>query len=198
MINVLKHTPGPAAAPAPSGGDRYPTAVIAMHWLTLLLLIAVYALIELKGYFPKASPTRDALKAWHELMGLTVFGVVLARLALRRLYDQTPAIVPDPPRWQQAMAQAMHIALYAFLIIMPILGWLTLSAKGKLDLPLGIHLMPLLSPDPSLGRALEDIHETLGNIGYYLIGLHALAALFHHYWMHDDTLRRMLPPTRSA
>lgn len=196
MIDTLKRPLGSAAAAAPIGGDRYQSAVILMHWLTLLLLIAVYTFIELKDYFPKTSPTRDAMKTWHELMGMTVFGVVLARLLLRRIYDQTPAIVPLPPHWQRATAKTMHVALYAFLLIMPVLGWFVLSAKGQLDLPMGLHLMPLIAPDKSLGRTLEDIHETIGNIGYYLIGLHALAALLHHYWMRDNTLRRMLPLNR--
>jgi cytochrome b561 len=30
-------------------------------------------------------------------------------------------------------------------------------------------------------------------VGYYLVGLHAVAALVHHYVNRDDTLRRMLP-----
>ena len=45
----------------------------------------------------------------------------------------------------------------------------------------------------ALAERIEDIHGTLGTIGYYLVGLHAAAALYHHYFMHDDTLRRMLP-----
>jgi cytochrome b561 len=44
-----------------------------------------------------------------------------------------------------------------------------------------------------MGGNLEEIHETIGTIGYYLVGLHAAAALFHHYFMRDDTLRRILP-----
>lgn len=193
MIDTLKRTLGPAAATTPTRADRYQSAVIVMHWLTLLLLIAVYTFIELKGYFPKKSPERDVMQAWHQLLGLTVFGVVLVRLLLRRVYDRTPVIVPIPPRWQQTTAKTMHVTLYVFLLIMPILGWFVLSAKGALDLPMGLHLMPLIAPDKPLARTLQDIHETIGNIGYYLIGLHALAALYHHYWMRDNTLRRMLP-----
>jgi cytochrome b561 len=30
-------------------------------------------------------------------------------------------------------------------------------------------------------------------VGYFLIGLHAAAALFHHYVLRDDTLTRILP-----
>jgi cytochrome b561 len=33
----------------------------------------------------------------------------------------------------------------------------------------------------------------LGSAGYWLIGLHAAAGLFHHYWVRDNTLVRMLP-----
>jgi cytochrome b561 len=40
---------------------------------------------------------------------------------------------------------------------------------------------------------LIDWHETLAPLGYWLIGLHAVAALFHHYFLKDDTLRRMMP-----
>ena len=39
---------------------------------------------------------------------------------------------------------------------------------------------------------IEEIHETLGKVGYGLIALHAIAALGHHYIKKDDTLKRML------
>ena len=39
---------------------------------------------------------------------------------------------------------------------------------------------------------MKELHETAGSVGYWLIGLHAAAALFHHYGMRDDTLKRML------
>jgi cytochrome b561 len=79
---------------------------------------------------------------------------------------------------------------------MPILGWLTLSAKGKVIPFFGLELPPLIGADKALARSLEDIHETIGTLGYYLIGLHAAAALFHHYITHDNTLWRMLPRRR--
>jgi cytochrome b561 len=91
------------------------------------------------------------------------------------------------------VAKAMYLALYAFLIAMPILGWLTLSAAGKPIPFFGLELPALIGIDEVSAHSLEDIHETIGVIGYYLIGLHASAALFHHYFMRDDTLLRMLP-----
>jgi len=91
------------------------------------------------------------------------------------------------------MAIVTHAALYLFMIVMPLLGWLTLSAEGDLIPFFGLQLPPLIDPDRSLAHSIKDIHETIGTIGYYLIGLHAVAALFHHYVMRDNTLTRMLP-----
>jgi len=41
-------------------------------------------------------------------------------------------------------------------------------------------------------------HETLAPLGYWLIGLHAAAALFHHYLLKDNTLMRMMPARRRG
>jgi cytochrome b561 len=98
-----------------------------------------------------------------------------------------------PSAWLRFLASAMYVALYTFLIVMPLLGWLALSAEGKVIPLFGFELPPLIGPDEALGGKLEDIHETIGTVGYYLVGLHAAAALFHHYFMRDDTLARMLP-----
>ena len=44
-------------------------------------------------------------------------------------------------------------------------------------------------------RGLGDtrVPMLIAGFGYWLIGLHAVAALFHHYVLRDQTLRRMLP-----
>lgn len=172
--------------------DHYHALSIAAHWLTLVLLVAVYALIELRGIYPKGTSAHDAMKTWHFMLGLTVLVVVAVRLVLRLVFREPP-ITPPPPAVQMLLAKATYVALYAFLIVMPILGWLTLSAKGKVIPFFGLELPALMGPDKGWASSLEDIHETIGTIGYYLIGLHAVAALYHHYFRHDNTLRRMLP-----
>lgn len=172
--------------------DRYHRLSISVHWLTLLLLVAVYALIELRGMYPKGSDARELMKTWHGMLGLLVPLLLFARLALRLRY-RVPPITPAPPAWEHALALAGHLALYVFLFVMPLLGWLTLSAKGKPIPFFGLELPALIGPDKGLARTLEDLHALIGTIGYYLIGLHALAALFHHYLVHDNTLVRLLP-----
>lgn len=171
---------------------RYHMLSITWHWLTLALLAAVYALIEFRGIFPKGTAAHEAMKTWHFMLGLTVFGLVFIRMATRLVF-RAPPITPVPPVWQHLLGSAMHLALYAFLVVMPILGWLTLSAKGKVIPFFGLELPTLVGPDKALAHRLEDIHETIGTVGYWLIGIHAAAALFHHYLMRDDTLLRMLP-----
>jgi cytochrome b561 len=60
----------------------------------------------------------------------------------------------------------------------------------------GLQLPALVGSDPALVGSVEELHETIGTVGYYLVGLHAAAALFHHYFRRDNTLLRMLPQRR--
>jgi len=173
--------------------DRYGTLSIGMHWLMLLLLVAVYACIELREFYPRGSDLREGLKSWHFMLGLGVFALVFVRLAIRLASGPTPPIRPAPPVWQARLAALMHLALYAFLIVMPLLGWLVLSAEGKPVPFFGLQLPALVGPDKAFADSMEELHETIGTVGYYLVGLHAAAALAHHYLKRDNTLLRMLP-----
>jgi cytochrome b561 len=172
--------------------DRYGTLSIGLHWLMLLLLAAVYACMELKGIFPKGSGLREALKTWHFMLGLSVFVLVWLRLAVHMI-GPSPRVEPDPPKWQNLSAKLMHLALYVFMIGMPLGGWLLLSAAGKPIPFFGLQLPALIGESKPFADLIKDIHETGGTVGYFLIGLHAAAALFHHYVQRDNTLRRMLP-----
>ena len=176
-----------------NSSERYGSASIALHWLMLLLLVAVYATIELRGLFPKGSDPREAMKAWHFMLGLGVFVLVWLRLFLYATAGPVPPVNPPPGRWQALAARLMHVLLYAFMIAMPILGWLTLSALGKPIPFFGLHLPALVGENKALAETLQELHETIGEAGYWLIGLHAAAALAHHYLLRDNTLRRMLP-----
>lgn len=176
--------------------DRYGSLMIGMHWLMLLLLIAVYAMINLKGFAVKGSDLRAELKVWHFMLGLCVFALVFARLVTRLTSGPTPLITPPISHWMKLSGDAMHIALYVFMIGMPVLGWLAVSAKGDPILFYGLQLPALISQDKVLYDWLKETHETIGTIGYYLIGLHTAAALLHHYVMRDNTLLRMLPTRR--
>ena len=171
---------------------RYGSLPIALHWLMLALLVAVYCTMEFKGIYKKSTPGRDAIMMWHYMLGLAVFALVWLR-ALARLAGTRPAIEPALPGWQAALAKAGHWALYALMIGLPMLGWLTLSAKGEPIPFFGLELPPLIGKSEALAKTLKAVHEWIAKAGYFVIGLHAAAALYHHYVRRDNTLRLMLP-----
>jgi cytochrome b561 len=171
---------------------RYGALSIALHWLMLLLIVAVYACIELRSQFPRGSDLREALKAWHFTLGLAVFVLVWLRL-IARLMGPIPDIVPRPSKLQLRIAHAFEYAIYAFMIAMPLLGWLILSAEQKPVPFFGMQLPPLIGANAALAKQFEEVHESLGTAGYFLIGIHAAAALVHHYIRRDNTLTRILP-----
>ncbi len=176
--------------------NRYVSMSISLHWLMFLLMAAVYACIELRVIYPKGSDPRETLKMWHFMLGLCVLTLVWVRLFFI-IKGQKPAIVPTPPTWQHWLAKAVHGGLYLLMIGLPILGWLMLSATGKPIPFFGLELPALIHENKALGKLIKQIHETGGTVGYYLIGLHAIAGLFHHYVMRDNTLVRMLPTRRK-
>jgi cytochrome b561 len=169
---------------------RYGAATISMHWLTVLLLVAVYALMELKSFFPRGGEARATMAAWHFMGGLLVFVLVWCRLAVRAA-GQSPLPQATDPAWQVSVAKAGHALLYAFMIGVPLLGWLTLSAGGKPIPFFGFELPALVAKDANLARTIKDLHESIATGGYFLIGGHAAAALFHHIVKKDATLQRM-------
>lgn len=172
--------------------SRYGSLLIGLHWLMLLLIAAVYAAIELRELYPRGSAIREGLKTLHYTLGLTIFLLVWLRLYARRR-SPSPAIVPPPPRWQLSIAHLTELAMYLLMIAMPLLGWLLLSAEGDPISLFGLPLPRLIGANEQLAGQLKEVHEAIGTVGYVLIGVHALAALVHHYIQRDSTLRRMLP-----
>ena len=171
---------------------RYGSLLIALHWLMLLLIVLVYASIELRELYPRGSDIRNALKTWHYALGLSVFILVWVRL-FARFVGSTPPIFPAPPRWQVLAAHSSEFAIYVFMIAMPLLGWLILSAENEALSLFGVQLPALVRENKLLAEQVEEVHELAGNIGYFLIGIHAAAALLHHYVQRDNALTRMLP-----
>lgn len=174
---------------------RYGSSSIALHWLMLLLIVAVYACIELRELFPKGSDPREALKMWHFMLGLSVFVLVWLRLAVH-FSGPVPGIEPEPSRWVKLSAKFMHVALYVLMIGLPLGGWLVLSASGKPIPFFGLQLPALVGENKELADLFKEVHETGGTAGYFLIGLHSVAALYHHYFVRDNTLRRILPSSK--
>lgn len=172
---------------------RYSPALRRMHWLMAALILAAYLLIEQRGLFPRGSGGRVAMVQGHFWAGITVFVLGWWRLAIRRR-DGAPPIAPPLAPWSALASRLLHVALYAFFIVMPLLGMATAWTDGKaVMIPFtGIALPALLAENKDLAHSLEDLHGSIGEAFYWVIGLHVLAALYHHLIRRDDTLRRLL------
>ncbi len=176
--------------------NHYGSISIKMHWLMFIVIAATFAFIEARVFFEKGTEMRDLFKMWHFMLGLLILAMVLIRLYFR-LVQVSPKISPPLSTTQALAAKGAHLVLYAFMIAMPIAGWLMLSAFGKPIPFFGFELPALIAKNKALGKSIEELHELVGMLGYYLIGFHAAAALVHHYFQKDDTLTRMLPEKKS-
>lgn len=174
----------------PNTVSRYSPILIGLHWFMFVLLIAVYVTMEFRGIFPKGSDPRELMKALHFMFGITVLILVVIRLGVR-LSSPTPAIIPAPKPLENLLAKVMHASLYVFMIFMPFAGWIILSAEGHTVPFFGLELPPLVDENHDVAEQVEHWHGLVGEIGYYLIGLHVLAGLLHHYVKRDNTLKRI-------
>ena len=176
----------------PSPILRYTLAARWFHWLAFAAVTLAYVFINFRGVFPRGTPASRVPMQGHILFGLVVLALVLPRL-LHRLRNTPPPVVPPLATWESMLSRMTHLALYAFLVVQPLLGLATVFANGPLPIPFTALQVPSpLTPDHALHEQLGKIHETIGTIFYYVIGLHIAGALWHHFFRRDNTLRRML------
>lgn len=171
--------------------ERYRLPAVAAHWLIFLLLIGSFTLgFTMTGM--ALSPAKLRYFSWHKWIGVTVFLLVLLRLAWRA-YAKPPSL-PPMPAWQVQASQISHHLLYVLLLALPLTGWLMSSAKGFQTVYFGKIAIPdLIGKNPPLGAALEAVHEALAFLMLGVLALHVLAALKHHFIDRDAVLARMLP-----
>ncbi|KIQ97893.1 Cytochrome B561 [Lysobacter sp. A03] len=133
----------------------------------------------------------------HKSLGLTVLALAVVRLAWR-LYAGAPIPMASIPRWQLLLARVTHWLLYGLIIAMPLSGWLFDSASGLRPLRwFELFQVPkLIAPNTGVREIARDAHGWIFWVLVLLILMHAGAALYHHYFVGDGTLRRMLPGRR--
>jgi cytochrome b561 len=138
----------------------------------------------------------DLLKEIHINCGLIILGITIARL-FWRIFNPAPPLLPLP-QIQMTAAKLAHLGLYGLLLALPLCGWLMVSAFGHPPIFLNLLELPgLLSKDRGNAILLKEAHEWLAYLLAGLVGLHAGAALAHHYIIKDATLTRMLTCTTA-
>ena len=171
---------------------RYTTVAISLHWLIALLIFGGWGLGTYMHDLP-LSPAKLRYFSWHKWIGVTVFLLAIMRVSWLATHP-APHLSFSIPRWQVQTARVTHFALYLFMFIVPLSGWLMSSAKGVPTVYFGVLPIPdLIAKDKELGKILEEVHETLAYGLAFLVAMHIAAALKHHFVDRDGLLARMLP-----
>lgn len=173
--------------------SNYTGLQITIHWLVFLLVVLTWCSMEFRGFVPRSY--RPYFNIVHVSCGITILVLMVTRLLLR-LKQPSPPIVPKPKPMLTGFAHLGHLVIYLMFIALPIIGLLMMWYRGNNWIAFGIIMPHAAEANFDLVDILKDYHVTLANLSYYVIGLHALAALLHHYFWKDNTLLRMLPAKR--
>lgn len=168
---------------------RYSAVARTLHWIMAILILFNLWL----GLFHESLPKEWKVMPVHKSVGLTVLALTILRIVWR-LTHKPPPLPPEMPGWEKTAANVTHGLFYAFMLLVPLTGWIMSSAG---DRPLNwFFLFDVPKFAVSKGDAIvglsHDAHGLMGYVWAVLIALHIGAALRHHFVLKDGVLRRML------
>lgn len=144
---------------------RYPKRLVALHWLTVVLLVVQFGI----GFLTDELVENTTMFPVHLILGLVILGVTLVRFAFKvMLKARIPAKPASLGEKEWLVAKLGHIGLYGLLIVAPLSG----LAAWNIE-------------------ALEEVHETVITIFWILIALHVLAVVKHRVMEKENLMERM-------
>jgi cytochrome b561 len=170
--------------------ERYGSVAILFHWSMFALVVVVGVLGLLHDSWPKK--TQAFWINVHAIIGLILWSLLIARFSWRLAH--TPPLLPaEAGAFSRRLSAPVHFALYALMFVIPIIGIVTFIWHGR-AFNFGIFQIDFgVKSNRAVFHPTEDIHGYLAYALFALAGVHALAALWHHFMKHDGVLRRMWP-----
>ena len=169
----------------------YTTTARILHWVVaalVLLMIPVGIVIANEW----GGPAQTFLYNLHKSIGVTLIPLVIVRL-IYRLLNPPPPLPDDIPAIQKVAAYTTHWALYALLLVQPMVGYVMTSAYPAPVPFFGLFNLPPIWPeDRALSDRLSVVHLYLGLSIAVFAAMHIAAALFHHFVRKDRVLMRMV------
>jgi cytochrome b561 len=178
-----------------AGDDKtnYDNVAITLHWLTALLVLVQFALAETWDWASR--DTRETMQSTHVSLGILLTAVIVVRLIWRWTPGHQRSSLEAG--WMRIASKSVHYLLYLLLVAQACLGFAIGWSAGH---PIHFFGIPIPGPIGALSRPVRhDIREIHSTVGWIIIILalgHALAALYHHYFLKDRVLGRMLPLAR--
>jgi cytochrome b561 len=171
-----------------------PRKLVVLHWLTVFCVLAAVTFILTRDQID-GKAVRQWLLEGHRHFGLFVLLLFFARVVIRMRLGKLPHD-NQASRVMRIAAGLTHVALYALLITLPLLGWALSSAQDKPVHFFGLTLPALVGADEDLADTLQAWHLDAAWVLLGLVSLHVAAALWHHFVLRDGVLRLMLPKRR--
>lgn len=183
-------------SPRPST-EGYTAVAILLHWAMALAIVALFLIGWFMVDLPKG-PERGATFALHKSIGLTVFALLLLRVAWR-VFNPPPPPPPGLAPWQRTLSGAAHLALYALMVLQPLTGYISSSFAGYGTSWFGLVRLPDWGgKNPDLNELFSTVHESCSVALALVVAVHVAGALRHLITPGDHTFRRMLRPGRRA
>jgi cytochrome b561 len=164
------------------------------HWVTVVLVAIMIptGIVMTQDNIPRA--LQDQLFILHKGLGPFVLLVVLLRIVWR-LTHAAPSLPPGVPAVQARVAGAVHVALYGFLLLQAVSGYIRVTTGGfPIESLEALGIPPLLPKAEGIGKAASAVHSVSGFCLTGLIALHVAAALFHGLVRRDGVFSMMWPP----
>lgn len=179
--------------------QRYTSVAISLHWLIALLIISLLAMGKYMTHLEIDDPLRYTLTQLHKSLGITVLLLAIFRL-FWRLTHKPPALPDSATAFERFASHATHLMLYLLMVVIPVTGWVMVSASPlNIDTLLyGVVPWPHISflttaPDrETIAEQSALVHTWLGNGVLLLVLLHTVAALFHQWVRKDHLISRMM------
>ncbi|HMA00158.1 MAG TPA: cytochrome b [Steroidobacteraceae bacterium] len=173
-----------------STAGRYGRGAMAFHWSMFILVVVVGILGLLHDDWPKR--TQAFWINVHAMIGILLWLVLVARIGWR-IRHVPPDLPSDIGALSRRLSSPVHRTLYFLLFITPLIGVVTFVYHGRVfDFGL-FRIDPGVKSNRAIFHPTEDIHGYLAYAIFALAGLHALAALWHRFVLHDGVLARMWP-----
>jgi cytochrome b561 len=169
----------------------YGTVNKFLHWSIGLLIIAMVA-VGMYMTSMEGSDQKWYIYGLHKSFGIVVLVLVFARV-LWRLVNITPDLPASMPDWQKKASKLTHYALYLIMVVYPVSGFLMSVMAGRYIEVFGMFTIPFFTEEKTAtASAAHWMHVNLTYVAIGLISFHVFAALYHHFFVKDDVLRRMI------
>jgi cytochrome b561 len=177
--------------PLRNTAENYGSLARFLHWTIVILIIVQFFLAESADELPNGLEKLQWLTR-HKSLGMLVLLLAVVRILWKVANKGLPT--PAGTGMIRKAAAAGHGLLYLLILLQPISGWAMSSAANFPVTFFGWFQFPaLVAENHDLHEALEEVHEVLFYALVAVAALHVAAALYHHFFLKDDVLRRMMP-----